>query len=126
MVNLTGVAGNGSTFLSLFPTNSSGQCPYGPGNAPSFSTINLLAGAVQANRVMVALGPSTTGGPDDALCVYNAVGTINVLVDANGWFGSARLRRAPPAISSRPCLRPGSATRECRHSPAPRGRSAPA
>jgi hypothetical protein len=115
VVNLTGVAGNGSTFLSLFPTNSSGQCPYGPGHAPSFSMINLLPGAVQANRVMVALGPSTTGGPDDALCVYNAVGTINVLVDANGWFGSStgpagyQFQALPPTricdtrVSSFPC-----------------------
>jgi IPT/TIG domain len=95
VVNLTGVAGNASTFLSLFPTDSSGQCPYGPGHAPSFSMINLLPGAVQANRVMVALGPSTPSGGDDALCVYNAVGTINVLVDANGWYGSSSAPLSP-------------------------------
>jgi hypothetical protein len=95
VVNLTGVAGNASTYLSLFPTNSSGACPYGPGHSPTFSTINLPAGAVQANRVMVGLGPSTTGGPDDALCVYNAAGIINVLVDANGWYGSTTAPMSP-------------------------------
>jgi hypothetical protein len=95
IVNLTGVAGSADTYLSLFPTNASGQCPYGPGHAPTFSTINLAAGAVAANRVMVGLGPSTSGGPDDALCVYNSVGTINVLVDANGWFGSATAPASP-------------------------------
>lgn len=95
VVNLTGVAGNASTYLSLFPTNSSGACPYGPGHSPTFSTINLGAGAVQANRVMVGLGPSTTGGPDDALCVYNAAGTINVVVDANGWYGSTTAPMSP-------------------------------
>ena len=41
-----------------------------------------------ANRVMVALGPSTTGGPANSLCVYNAAGAINVIIDAGGWFGS--------------------------------------
>ncbi len=84
VVNLTGVAGNASTYLSLFPTDLNGHCtPTGT------STINLLPGVVRANRVMVELGPTTTGGNDDALCVYNAAGTINVLVDANGWYGSA-------------------------------------
>jgi len=95
VVNLTGVAGSANTYLSLFPTNSSGQCPYGPGHSPAFSTINLGAKAVAANRVMVALGPSTTSGPDDAICVYNAAGTINVVVDANGWFGSLHAPASP-------------------------------
>jgi hypothetical protein len=90
VVNLTGVAGNASTYLSLFPTNSSGNCiPTGT------STMNLLPGAVRANRVMVELGPASAGGLDDALCVYNAVGTINVLVDVNGWYGSSTAGASP-------------------------------
>ena len=90
VVNLTGVAGNASTYLSLFPTNSSGHCvPTGT------STINLLPGAVAANRAMVELGPTTSGGPDDAICVYNAVGSINVLVDVNGWYGGATATATP-------------------------------
>lgn len=95
VVNITGVAGTAVTYLSLFPTNSSGACPYGPGQTPTFSTINLGVGAVAANRVMVGLGPSTTGGPDDALCVYNAVGIINIVVDANGWYGSPTAPMSP-------------------------------
>jgi len=89
VVNLTGVAGTALTYLSLFPTNASGQCTYTGTHAPPFSTLNLSAGAVEANRVMVALGPATTGGPLTSLCVYNAAGSINVLLDAGGWFGSA-------------------------------------
>jgi IPT/TIG domain len=90
VVNLTGVAGSASTYLSLFPTDSNGNCiPTGT------STINLLPGAVAANRVMVQLGPTTTGGLDDALCVYNAVGSINVIVDANGWYGSGTAGASP-------------------------------
>ena len=88
VVNLTGVAGTASTYLSLSPTNSSGQCPYSGSAAPKFSTINLSAGLVAANRVMVALGPSTPGGHANSLCVYNAAGAINVIIDAGGWFGS--------------------------------------
>jgi len=83
VVNLTGVAGSASTLLSLFPTNSSGKCV-----VPGTSTLNLLPGVVEANRVMVQLGPATVGGAPTSLCVYNAVGTINVVIDANGWFGS--------------------------------------
>ena len=88
VVNLTAVAGSSFTALSLFPPVN-GQCPYGVGTgAPRFSTINLNAGAVQANRAMVSLGPATSGGQNDAICVYNALGTINVVIDANGWYGS--------------------------------------
>jgi hypothetical protein len=88
VVNLTAVAGSSFTALSLFPPVN-GRCPYGVGTrSPSFSTINLNAGAVQANRAMVSLGPGTSGGLDDAICVYNALGVINVVIDANGWYGS--------------------------------------
>jgi IPT/TIG domain len=88
VVNLTGVAGTAATYLSLSPTNSNGQCPYSGSTAPKFSTINLSAGLVAANRVMAALGPSTPGGHANSLCVYNAAGAINVIIDAGGWFGS--------------------------------------
>jgi hypothetical protein len=44
---------------------------------------------------MVALGPGSSGGVDDAICVYNALGTINVVIDANGWFGSASAPASP-------------------------------
>jgi hypothetical protein len=90
VVNLTGVAGSASTYLSLFPTDSSGAC-----HPTGTSTINLLPGAVAANRVMVQLGPTVTSGPDVALCVFNAVGTINVIVDANGWYGSGTAIATP-------------------------------
>ena len=83
--NLTAVAGSQATFLSVFPTQSNGTCATGQ---PASSTINVSAGAVQANRVMVPLGPSHSGGPNTDVCVYNAVGTINVVLDASGWFGS--------------------------------------
>jgi hypothetical protein len=87
VLNLTAIAGTAATYLSVFPTTASGTCEYGPGHAPSFSTINLNAGAVDANRVIVRLGPATTEGPNTSMCVFNAVGTINVALDANGWFG---------------------------------------
>jgi len=86
VLNLTAVDGTQATWLSVFPTQSDGTCLTG---APASSTINVSAGAVQANRVMVPPGPSYSGGPATAVCVYNAAGTVNVLLDASGWFGSA-------------------------------------
>ena len=59
------------------------------------STINLAAKAVEANRVMVGLGPSTTGGPDDAICVYNSAGTSTCLLMRTGGTETRRHRRPP-------------------------------
>ena len=89
VLNVVGVAGSALTYLSVFPTTPSGTCAYTGTHAPPFSTLNLAAGAVVANRVMVALGPATTGGADTSVCVYSAAGAINIDVDASGWYGSA-------------------------------------
>ena len=83
VLNLTGVTGTTSTFLSVYPPTPSGTC-----GTPQVSNLNISAGRVQANRVEVALGPATSGGPDTSICVYNSVGSINVVLDVNGWFGS--------------------------------------
>lgn len=84
VLNLTGVFSTASTFLSVYPPTPSGTC-----GAPLVSNLNIPAGRVQANRVEVALGPATSGGPDTSVCVFNSVGSINVVLDANGWFGGA-------------------------------------
>jgi IPT/TIG domain len=86
VLNLTAVAGTATTYLSVFPTTTSGTCLYNGGNPPPISTLNIVAGAVQANRVMVALGNGPAGA-HSAICVYAALGSINVVLDANGWFG---------------------------------------
>jgi len=88
VLNLTGIAGTTATYLSVFQTTASGGCAYDASHPPPFSTLNLVGGAVQANRVMVQLGPASSGGANASVCLYNAAGTINVIVDANGWFGS--------------------------------------
>jgi hypothetical protein len=86
VLNLTAVAGTQAGWLSVFPTPSDGTCPT---SQPASSTINVSAGEVLANRVMVPLGPSYSGGPNTDVCVYNTFGTINVILDASGWFGSS-------------------------------------
>jgi IPT/TIG domain len=89
VLNVTGVSGTLATYISVFPTTTSGSCAYNASHPPSISTLNLTAAAVDANRVMVELGPEAQGGPDTSVCVYAAVGKINVILDANGWYGSA-------------------------------------
>jgi hypothetical protein len=89
VLNITGVAGTALTYLSVFPTTSTGTCAFSGSTAPTFSTLNLSAGTVEANRVMVGLGPSSPGGNDTSVCVFNSAGTINVILDASGWFGGS-------------------------------------
>jgi hypothetical protein len=85
VLNLAAVAGTQATWLTVFPTQTNGTCAT---SQPGTATINVSAGGVQDNRVMVPLGPSHSGGPSTDVCVYNASGTINVVLDAGGWFGS--------------------------------------
>ncbi len=85
VLNLTAIGGTRPTYLSVFPSLADGSCP----TSSTTSTINLNAGAAQANRVLVSLGPDASGGPTTDVCVYNAVGSIDFVLDANGWFGSS-------------------------------------
>jgi hypothetical protein len=87
VLNLTAVAGSAMTYLIVYPTSSNGTCATGK-SLPGAATINVNKGDVAANRAMVLLGPATSGGPDTSVCVYSALGSINVVLDANGWFGS--------------------------------------
>ena len=85
VLNLTAIHGTSGTYLSVFPPQANGSCATSAGT----STINLQANATEANRVVVSLGPAATGGPTTDVCVYNAVGFIDFILDASGWFGSA-------------------------------------
>jgi IPT/TIG domain len=90
VLNLTAVAGTSGTYMSVFPTQSDGSCAYGGTNPPApTSSINVSVSTNQANRVIVPLGPAATGLPDTDVCVYNSLGNINFILDANGWFGSS-------------------------------------
>ena len=89
VLNLTAVAGSVPTYLSVFPSDAQGHCTIPGGGAPRFSTLNVGPSVALANRVMVPLGPASASGNDTDICVYNSQGTINFVIDADGWFGSA-------------------------------------
>ena len=71
VLNVTEVAGTASSLLTVYP--------YGTG-MPKASNLNFAPGKVIANLVTVTLGQ---GGAVD---IYNALGTVNVLADVEGWF----------------------------------------
>ena len=72
LVNLTAVEPTSGTFMAVVPTE-----PVGP---PATSNLNVAAGRVQANLVLVPVGP------DGAIHVYNSVGNTNFLVDVMGYL----------------------------------------
>jgi YVTN family beta-propeller protein len=77
--NLTAVGGTQSTYVTVRPPDSgTDACPTG---APATSNVNPRVGTALPNRVISALGPHQD------VCIYNAVGSIDVIVDVNGWFG---------------------------------------
>lgn len=86
IINLTAIAGTVNTYLSVVPWSTNG-CLYGANwgkGPPPFSTVNVSAGKAQANRVFVDLAINTK--PIN-ICIYNAAGKANYIVDDNGWFG---------------------------------------
>ncbi len=83
--NLTATQGTLATFLAVQPPNASDLCPTG---SPGSSNLNPKAGGSLPNRVISPLGPAND------ICVYNAVGSIEFIVDVDGWFGNGS--ESPP------------------------------
>ncbi len=77
--NLTATAGTAPTFVAVTAPNSSDACPT---SAPRFSNLNPSAGGSIPIRVISPVGPNQD------VCVFNATGSINFIIDVNGWFGN--------------------------------------
>ncbi len=88
VVNVTAVAPTISTFLSIFPD--------GVPN-PGTSNLNPSAGTALAN--LVEVGVSTAGKID----VFNVVGTVNVVVDIEGYVSAASTGLYTPTTPLRIC-----------------------
>jgi len=74
IVNVTVTNATATSFLTVWPTG---------GSLPTASNLNFTAGQTIPNRVIVRLG---TGGQID---IYNHAGSVDVVVDVNGWFTDA-------------------------------------
>ena len=76
VANVTAVAGNATTFFTLYPANVTPR--------PPASDLNALPGVVIANLSIVGIAQTAPSVGDVAL--YNAAGTINAILDLAGWF----------------------------------------
>jgi len=74
IANVTAVDGTASTFLTLYPDAA---------NRPRSSDLNVLPHVNLPNLTAVQLSASGTLGHVN---IFNSVGTINVIVDVEGWF----------------------------------------
>ncbi len=98
VANVTVTGGTAQSYLTAYPEGSS---------RPLASNLNFTSGQTVANLVTVPL--SATGGID----LYNAAGSVNVLVDVTGYYGPGTGQGFVPLSPSRICdTRSGTGT-EC-------------
>ena len=93
VMNVTATDATSSSFLTLYPAGAA---------RPLASNLNFTAGQTVANQVVMPLG---AGG---AVTVYNAQGSVDVIVDVAGWYGSGGLAFHPLGPARAMDTRPGS------------------
>ena len=76
--NLTAANATIATYVTVATQLDQDACPTG---APATSNLNPPAGSALPNRIISALGPHQD------VCIYNAAGSIDFIIDVNGWFG---------------------------------------
>jgi hypothetical protein len=77
-LNLTATNPTASSFLTVYPKGAP---------LPTASNLNVTRGRTVANLVTTGLGP------DGAITVFNALGTVDIVIDLTGWFeGSSAAR----------------------------------
>ena len=80
-LNLTAVAPSAWTYLSVYPPNpSTHACGVAP---PSTSSLNVPPQVNEADRVITPVDSS-----DGSVCIYNSQGSVDFVIDVNGWFGN--------------------------------------
>lgn len=94
--NLTATGASQSTYLAVAAPNSGDACPT---TAPKFSNINIGAGISLPNRVISTLGPNQD------VCIFNSIGSVNFVIDVNGWFGNGHESAAGALFYSVPPTR---------------------
>jgi hypothetical protein len=75
IANITAVSGTAPTFLTAYPANVP---------LPTASDLNVGTGQVTPNMVIVQLAPG--GSQPGAFDLYNHTGSIDAVVDVEGWF----------------------------------------
>ncbi len=75
VANVTAVSATNGSFISVYPADL--------GTVPNISNLNFPPGSPLPNRAIVRLSPS------GAIKIFNAVGTVHVIVDVAGYFTGA-------------------------------------
>ena len=78
-------SGVGAVVLNVAVTNATSPShltvfPAGPAQPPLAANLNFAAGQTVPNRVIVKVGAN------GAISIFNGFGTVDVIVDVNGWF----------------------------------------
>lgn len=76
VLNVTAVNPTAGTYLTVFPTGAT---------RPLASNLNLPAGTIRPNQVIVAVGD---GGK---VSIFNANGDTHLVVDVTGWFSGVQM-----------------------------------
>ena len=77
VLNVTAVNDSSSSLLTVYPTGT-GQ--------PRASNLNFAPHTASANLVTVALGQNGTSDSDREINIFNAVGSVDVVADVQGYF----------------------------------------
>jgi hypothetical protein len=85
VVHVTGVSPTSATYLSAFATGYP---------APSTSTLNLPEGVTVSSTTIVPVGPA------GKVSIHNEYGTLNVVLDVQGWIAAPVLKAVPPLASA--------------------------
>lgn len=86
LMNVTAVLGSSSTYITVYPPDpSTHTC----GSRPVAANINIGSNDIRPNRVLVPIDP-TTG----QVCLFNYSGSIDVVIDVNGWYGDGQEQAA--------------------------------
>ena len=113
LVNVTGVnnrAGSQPTFVSVVP-----ETPVG-GQWPTTSNLNLRAGQIKPNLVLVPVGA------DGAIRLFNESGSVDLVVDIVGYLVNGAASQPRPGASCRSRRRSACSTPVSRRSARPRSR----
>ena len=77
VINTVAVDDNSPSLLTLFP-NGTGR--------PQASNLNFTAHSTTANLVTVTLGQNDASDSQREVSIFNALGTVNVVADVEGYF----------------------------------------
>jgi hypothetical protein len=78
IANLTGITPTTATYLEVYPANLL--------SPPRVSDLNLGVGAVVPNLAVVEVDTIPSDAHDGDVWLYNAAGSVNAILDLEGWF----------------------------------------